>query len=192
MRAQANAADAPIPHEGLDAHQHPEPRNVGLPANPAACDAGVEHKMVILLDYELATSNPFSEHHSNGEGIAVPNTYRFKAVMESSQAAKWEEALGKGMARFEKHEMFDLASSGSIPSEKVIGTKWVFMINAEHSRKGRVVVQGWRQGPGVDCGCTYAPICRIQSNRMALTIACLLYTSPSPRDLSTSRMPSSA
>ena len=26
----------------------------------------------------------------------------------------------------------------------------------------------------------------------ALTLACLLYTSPSPRDLSTSRMPSSA
>ena len=143
MRAQANAADAPIPHEGLDAHQHPEPRNVGLPANPAACDAGVEHKMVILLDYELATSNPFSEHHSNGEGIAIPNTYRFKAVMESSQAAKWEEALGKGMAKFEKHEMFDLASSGSIPSEKVIGTKWVLKVKAEHALIGRVVIQSW-------------------------------------------------
>ena len=29
-------------------------------------------------------------------------------------------------------------------------------------------------------------------NPILLTIACLLYTSPSPRDLSTSRMPSSA
>ena len=28
--------------------------------------------------------------------------------------------------------------------------------------------------------------------RMALSVLCLLYTSPSPRDLSTSRMPSSA
>ena len=26
------------------------------------------------------------------------------------------------------------------------------------------------QEPGVDCGCTYAPVCRIQSIRMALTI----------------------
>ena len=29
-------------------------------------------------------------------------------------------------------------------------------------------------------------------NQQAIEIACLLYTSPSPRDLSTSRMPSSA
>ena len=73
MRAQANAADAPIPHEGLDAHQHPEPRNVGLPANPAACDAGVEHNMGILLDDALATSKPRSEHRLDGEVIATPN-----------------------------------------------------------------------------------------------------------------------
>ena len=75
------------------------------------------------------------------------------------------------MASLENHEVFDLAFSGSVPSEKVIVRKWSPKVKANHTLKGRVVVQGWRQGPGVDCGCTYAPICRIQSNRMALTIA---------------------
>ena len=37
--------------------------------------------------------------------------------------------------------------------------------------KGRVVVQGWGQVPGIGCDCTYAPVCHIQSIRMALAIA---------------------
>ena len=32
------------------------------------------------------------------------------------------------------------------------------------------MVQGWRQVPGVDPGCAYAPVCRIQSIRMALDV----------------------
>ena len=37
-----------------------------------------------------------------------------------------------------------------------------------------------------------ADVAAIQANRVDDALACLLYTSPSPRDLSTSRMPSSA
>ena len=53
----------------------------------------------------------------------------------------------------------------------MIGTKWVFKVKADHTLKGRVVIQGWGQVPGIDCGCTYAPVCRIQSILMALAIA---------------------
>ena len=39
----------------------------------------------------------------------------------------------------------------------------------------------------------YEPVCFIKrNNQKPLVVVCLLYTSPSPRDLSTSRMPSSA
>ena len=75
------------------------------------------------------------------------------------------------MASLEKNEVFDLVASASVPSEKVIATKLVFRVKADHALKGRVVVQGWGQIPGVYCGYTYAPVCRIQSIRMALTIA---------------------
>ena len=97
-----------------------------------------------LLDYALPTSKPLSEHRFDGEVIATPNTCTFKATMKSSQAAKWKEASDRGMARLEKHGAVDLAPSGSIPSEKkVIGTKWMFKVKAEHALKGRVEVQGW-------------------------------------------------
>ena len=39
---------------------------------------------------------------------------------------------------------------------------------------------------------SYNPECRVMNYSMGLPKTCLLYTSPSPRDLSTSRMPSSA
>ena len=45
-----------------------------------------EHKMEHFLECALATGNPLSEHRSDGEVIAIPDT--FKEVMESSQAAK--------------------------------------------------------------------------------------------------------
>ena len=76
------------------------------------------------------------------------------------------------MDSLQKHAVFDLVSLGPVPPEKkVVGTKWVFKVKADHTPKGRVVVQGWRQVPGIDCGCTYAPVCRIQSIHMALAVA---------------------
>ena len=74
------------------------------------------------------------------------------------------------MASLDKHEVFDLVSPASVPSEKVIGTQWVFKVKADRTLKAQVVVQGWGQVPGVDCGCTYAPECRIQSIRMARAV----------------------
>ena len=76
------------------------------------------------------------------------------------------------MGSLQKYAVFDLVSPDSVPPEhKVIGTKLVFKVKAYHTLKGTVVFQGWGQVPGNDCGCTYAPVCRIQSIRMALAIA---------------------
>ena len=121
MKTQANGEVAPISHERLNAHQHREPRNLGLLANPAACDADVEHRMEITLDYALATSHPLSEHGSDGEVIVIPNTYTIKAATESSQAAKRKEVSDKRMARLEKLEVFDLVSSGQFPRRMSLG-----------------------------------------------------------------------
>ena len=49
-----------------------------------------------------------------------------------------------------------------------------------------------RELDGVDLDALEVPRARWQSALDALSPTCLLYTSPSPRDLSTSRMPSSA
>lgn len=76
------------------------------------------------------------------------------------------------MEILQKRSVFELVSPASVPpAHKVIGTKWVFKVEADHALKGRVAVQSWGQASGIDCGCTCAPVCRIQSTRMALAIA---------------------
>ena len=102
---RATGAFASISHEGLNAHQHRELCKLGLLANPVEHDAEAHEmkkllvyalvawtahrsdgaqdlKMEILLDYALATSNGLSEHCSDGDVVAIPNT--FKEAMESS------------------------------------------------------------------------------------------------------------
>ena len=129
-----------------------------------------EHRMEVYLDYALDIGNPVSEHGSDGEVITIPNT--FKEAMESPQVTKWKEATNKEVDSLQKHAVFNLVSPDSVPPEhKVIGTKWVFKVKADHTPKGRVVVQGWGQVSGIDCGCTYLPVCRIQSICMALATA---------------------
>ena len=70
------------------------------------------------------------------------------------------------MDSLQKHAVFDLVFPDSVqPEQEVVGTKWILKVEADHPLKGRVVVQGWGQVPGIDCGCTYAPVCRIQRKK---------------------------
>ena len=98
---------------------------------------------------------------------------------------------------------------------KVIPSRYVFKIK-NSGPKARIVAKGFRQVHGVDYVETFAPVISLTAVRLLLFLVvlldleadqmdfitaflngsldelCLLYTSPSPRDLSTSRMPSSA
>ena len=54
---------------------------------------------------------------------------------------------------------------------RIIGSRWVYKVKADNSHKWCVCVLGWRQSPGIDCGSTFAPVCRLQSIHMVLAIA---------------------
>ena len=47
----------------------------------------------------------------------------------------------------------------------------MFKIKADSTFKDMLVVQSWGQVAGVDCGGTFAPVCRILSIRMVLATA---------------------
>ena len=57
------------------------------------------------------------------------------------------------------------------PGRKRIKWKWVFKRKADISSKGRLEAQGWNQVPGLDCGSTFAPVCRLPSVRI---MACIV------------------
>ena len=133
-----------------------------------------------------------------------PNT--FKEAMGLPQTARWKAASDREITSLEKQGVYELVPITAVPAgQRVIGTQWVNKVKADGTYKNRLVVQGWSQVPGIDCGGTFAPVCRLENIRMMLATApelgsevfvldvqtvflnadikgCLLYTSPSPRD----------
>ena len=68
--------------------------------------------------------------------------------------------------------MYTLVPRSEVPPEqKVIGSKWIYKVNADNTHRARLVAKGWNQVPGRDCGGTFAPVCTLQSIRMVLAIA---------------------
>ncbi|CAN0021391.1 unnamed protein product [Sphacelaria rigidula] len=56
------------------------------------------------------------------------------------------------------HQVADTIPTGSVPpNNNIIGTRWVFKVKADGHFKARLVVQGWAQRHGLDCGSTFAP-----------------------------------
>ena len=76
------------------------------------------------------------------------------------------------MASLKRNNVYTILLMTAVPTgHKITGSRWVYKVNADNSYKGRVAVLGWRRLPGVDCGSTFAPVCRLQKIRMVLAIA---------------------
>ena len=93
--------------------------------------------------------------------------------MTLPQAAHWKVVSHIELVRsLEKHGVYELVPIPSVPNgRKVVGTRWVYRIKTDGVYKSRLVVLGWSQVPGVDCGGTFVLVCRLQSIRMVLAIA---------------------
>ena len=100
----------------------------------------------------------------------IPNT--FKEAMTLQAKAHWKATSDKEVASLKTNSVYTLVPvTAVLTGHKIIGSRWVYKVKADKSYKGRVVVLGWGQLPGVDCGGTFAPVCRLQSIRMVLAIA---------------------
>ena len=124
------------------------------------------NKAESVVEYACATTNV--QRHSVGEKMEViPNT--FKEAMTLPTKAHWKVASDEEVASLKKNNVYTLVPATAVPAgHKIIGSRWAYKVKADKSYKGRVVVLGWGQVPGVDCGGTFAPVCRLQSIRMML------------------------
>lgn len=108
-------------------------------------------------------------HHSD------PTT--FDEVLSSPDVEKWLEAIDKELGGLKENKTYVVSD---IPmGRKAIPSKLIFKVkcNAENEIikfKARVVVQGFRQKPGVDYGEKYAPVANAAVVRLALAIGAYL------------------
>lgn len=96
----------------------------------------------------------------------------FYDAMKTPEASLWRAAADKEMDSLHELKVYKLVPRSTVPpGQKIINSKWVLKRKADNSYKARVVAQGWNQVHGLDCGNTFAPVCRLQSVRMVLAIA---------------------
>ena len=100
----------------------------------------------------------------------LPGT--FQEAMKLLDAELWRAAAKKEMGSLEDLQVYKLLSHSTVPpGKRVYKSRWVFKVKADNTHKARLVVGGWGQVPGEDCGKTYAPVCRLQSVPIVLAIA---------------------
>ena len=88
------------------------------------------------------------------------------------QAACLKAVSHEKISSLKKYNVFELVLTTSILAEhRVVGTRWVLKVKADSTYSGRSVVQGFSKIPGVDCGGTFAPVCRLQIVRIMPAIA---------------------
>ena len=138
-----------------------------------------------VVEYAYAATNTQMQGRLDSDRtIVVPNTY--KEAMELPEADRWREATKMEFDSLLTLGVFERIPLSKVPpGAKLLGTRWVFKLKPNGLFKGRVVVQGWSQVPGIDCGGTYAPVCRLQSIRMLLAVVAALGWSAQQLDVVT-------
>ena len=124
---------------------------------------------LLFAEYVYVSTASAGNYSGGGNKLKVPNT--FKEDMSLPQAARWGAAADKEITSLKKHGVYELVRAFSVLAEqKVVASRWVNKTKAGDLFKSRLVVLGWAQVPGIDCGATFASVCRFQSTRMILAI----------------------
>ena len=176
------------------------------------CEDGVEYpiqyetteddwRMLVDHTYGFAcltlSANHFNRHEQQLSSD-LPRLYH--RAIQSRFKDKWGEAIEREFQSLKENDTWIIESRGN--EQNLMNTKWVFSIKinplGEEMAKARLVV-GCADKNKYDDEEKYSPVCPVDIIHLVLSVAqvyklsiCLLYTSPSPRDRTRSRMPSSA
>ncbi|KAF8716550.1 Reverse transcriptase (RNA-dependent DNA polymerase), partial [Rhizoctonia solani] len=127
------------------------------------------------LDTTLATPGDVEHKWAYAAKLSAPNNHPTVAeALAGPDAEEWQKAMAKEVSTFKKMDTYDLTDLP--PGHKAIGNAWVFTLkrNADGTParyKGRLVAQGFSQRPGIDFDETFAPVVRLDSIRLLLSIA---------------------
>jgi transposase InsO family protein len=130
--------------------------------------------------YDLRRSRPrIHAHQVRVEELpeADPVSYR-EAVSHPLRSEQWMQAICDELNSMKENETWEYVLIEDVPANaKAIESKWVFktksLINNGVRYKARLVIRGDRQSEGIDFDETFAPVAKLVSLRMLLSLAAL-------------------
>eukprot|EP00261_Vitis_vinifera_P037727 XP_019078970.1 PREDICTED: uncharacterized protein LOC109123500 [Vitis vinifera] len=132
---------------------------------------------------------PYSSHSTHGDRPSAVQmkvvvhryitwctklVYEFGFLIEALQVPEWKKAIFEEMRALEKNHTWEVM--GLPKGKTTVGCKWVFTVkynsNGSLERyKARLVAKGFTQTYGIDYLETFAPIAKLNTVRVLLSIA---------------------
>lgn len=139
---------------------------------PIAIRKGVQkctqHSIAKYLSYDKL-SNCHREFTSKISNLFVPRT-----IKEALDDPNWKSAIMEEMNALEKNGTWKLVN---LPKDKkTVGCKWVFIVKRKadgsvERYKARLVAKGFTQTLGIDYQETFAPVAKMNSIQVLLSLA---------------------
>ncbi|KAM5586525.1 hypothetical protein ABKV19_005444, partial [Rosa sericea] len=136
----------------------------------SSSEVSEENVLLCFITENLACMNIIS--HFGFVSIVEPKNIK-AALLDDN----WISAMQDELNQFTRNDVWYLVPR---PSKcNVIGTKWIFRNKSDEKgnvirNKARLVAQGYSQVEGLDFDETFAPVARLESVRLLLSIACHL------------------
>ncbi|XP_058192064.1 uncharacterized protein LOC131309447 [Rhododendron vialii] len=119
-------------------------------------------------------SLPHGSPSSYRSDSSSPSSSSSEASSKAIQEKKWKKAMDEEINAIEKNGTWVLTSL--LQGHKAIGVKWVYKTKRNASGevqryKARLVAKGYKQRAGIDYGEVFAPVARIKTIRLMISLA---------------------
>ena len=173
---QGNAKRSPVPSRSSSSSSASSNSNESSSsgANSSSADSsGSEDAPLNTADIAVSPDDAYVS-----VALIVPSgdePFTFDEAMHSEDRELWIRAMQEELNSIEQNQTWRLVDRPQ--NARPIGVKWVFKIKRVNGRvryKARLVALGYAQRPGIDFGETYAPVIRVSTVRILLSIAATL------------------
>ncbi|RVX05212.1 Retrovirus-related Pol polyprotein from transposon RE1 [Vitis vinifera] len=113
--------------------------------------------------------DPFMKRLPHRHNRAIPNS-----VQEALADPRWKAAMNEEMKSLQKNETWELVECP--PGKKPVGCRWIYTVKYKADGsierfKARLVAKGYTQTYGIDYTETFAPVAKINTVRVLLSLA---------------------
>ncbi|RVW68794.1 Retrovirus-related Pol polyprotein from transposon RE1 [Vitis vinifera] len=129
------------------------------------------HKEIQTLnyDYHISEENEFGQFKLVNQEAGIPNS-----VQEALADPRWKATMNEEMKSLQKNETWELVECPL--GKKPVGCRWIYTVKYKADGiierfKARLLAKGYTQTYGIDYTETFAPVAKINTVRVLLSLA---------------------